>query len=329
MNLGLVFTRAFGSAKYFVKKNSDKIELYAGMGCVALGTGMLIKDSNKIATGINDIQARVRYIKEADSDPDGWEDKEERTKYVHETARMTATTMVKNCWKGVGLIAVGEVLQGLSHATVSRKYQIANTALVGTSAAFSNYRENVIKDQGAEKDEEYLTGSGTMVTVEQKQDGTVTTTETPLHQIGDSRIYIPHSFFLGDLKDFYLTSGNNGNVGRALDQLQRELSWANKKAMYEGYIFENDVRKQMESDLTVAGQAAGMFYENPDKSVNRLTLMSHGIEIGDPRLLEGKPEDLLLEFKVVTTKVDGTTSLSNIEDNILDRIETEAGWLKC
>lgn len=329
-------TRSLNKAVLFAKKNSDKIEFIAGSVCVTAGTVMLIHDAEKISDAQSEVMSRVQFIKDADNDPDGWEDKDERKRYVNETIKIAVTGYAKGCWKGVSLVAFGEFLQYLSHATLTKKYNVINTALAGTAAAFNNYRERVVKDQGEEKDYEYLTG-GTMVSVEQKADGTVTTTEVPLHKMGDARTYIPHSFFLGDVKNFYLTSGNNGNVARGIEDLVRGLHYINDTAKIRGFAFENNVRDTLDVPKTVAGQAAGFFYEDSDGSTNRLSLFAHGIEIGDPRLLDGKPEDILFEIKVVNTKKDGTTSVKSLDDNILDRITdvdpvsnvSKFGWVKC
>lgn len=329
-------TRTLNKALLFGKKNSDKIEFVVGNICVAAGTVFLIHDAEKISDVQVEVANRLDFIKDADNDPDGWENKEERKKYVSETIKIAVKGYTKGCWKGVSLVAFGEFLQYISHVTLTKKYNVVNTALAGTAAAFSNYRERVVKDQGKEKDYEYLTG-GSMVSVEQKPDGTVTTTEVPLHTMGDTRTYIPHSFFLGDVKNFYLTSGNNGNVARGIDDLLRALNTENNVAKIQGYIFENKARYAMNIPETVAGQAAGMFYEEPDGSTNRLSLFARGVEIGDPSLLEGKPEDVLFEFKVVNTSKDGRITVKPLEDNILDRIADvdsasgipKFGWFKC
>lgn len=329
-------TRSLNKAVLFAKKNSDKIEFITGSACVTAGTVMLIHDAEKISDAQSEVMSRVQFIKDADNDPDGWEDKDERKRYVNETIKIAVTGYAKGCWKGVSLVAFGEFLQYLSHATLTKKYNVVNTALAGTAAAFNSYRERVVKDQGAEKDYEYMTG-GSMVSVEQKPDGTVTTTEVPLHTMGDARTYIPHSFFLGDVKNFYLTSGNNGNVPRGIDDLLRALHTSNSILKATGFMFENKLRYACNVPETVAGQAAGLFYEEPDGSTNRVSLFARGVEIGDPRLLEGKPEDILFEIKVVNTKTDGTTTVRPIEDNILDRIADvdptsnmpKFGWLRC
>ena len=329
-------TRTLNRGLLFARKNSDKIEFIAGSACVTAGTIMLIHDAEKISDAQSEVMSRVQFIKDADNDPDGWEDKDERKRYVSETIKIAVKGYAKGCWKGVSLVAFGEFLQYLSHATLTKKYNVVNTALAGTAAAFNSYRERVVKDQGAEKDYEYMTG-GSMVSVEQKPDGTVTTTEIPLHKMGDARTYIPHSFFLGDVKNFYLTSGNNGNVARGIDDLLRALKTENNIAKIQGYIFENKARYAMDIPETVAGQAAGMFYEEPDGSTNRLSLFARGVEIGDPSLLEGKPEDILFEFKVVNTSKDGRITVKPLEDNILDRIADvdsasgipKFGWFKC
>lgn len=329
-------TRSLNKAVLFTKKNSDKIEFVIGNICVTAGTVVLIHDAEKISDVQLEVADRIQFIKDADNDPDGWEDKDERKRYVNETIKIAVTGYAKGCWKGVSLVALGQFLQWLSHATLNNKYNAVNTALAGTAAAFNTYRERVVKDQGEEKDYEYLTG-GSMVSVEQKPDGTVTTTEVPLHTMGDARTYIPHSFFLGDVKDFYLTSGNNGNVPRGIDDLLRALHNANSILKVTGFLFENRLRYDCYVPESVAGQAAGLFYEEPDGSTNRVSLFARGIEIGDPRLLDENPEDILFEIKVVNTKRDGTTTVKPLEDNILDRIADvdpasnipKFGWIRC
>lgn len=329
MSFGKSIMRAANIALLWTKANADTIMLVGGMASVGVGTGLLIKNADKIAEVKERAREDKEELKEVDADEAGWSEMDETRKhFILRTTKEHAIGYIKAAGPGVAFIAAGEVLQGLSHATLARRYQAVNTALAGTAAAFSNYRERVRKDQGPEKDYEYLTG-GSVVTVEMEKDGTVTTKEVPVHKIGDAqKVYIPHSFWIKDKKDFFDHYSDNGNINLAIDDIRRSISWSNEKLQADGYIFENQIREYCQLPKTMAGQSAGVFASD-DSIANPVRIdcvdVKTGISVFDDAIYDVSDDDdydILFEF--VVTKydpVDRHEIHEPLDANILTRMD--------
>ena len=194
-------------------------------------------------------------------DEAGWSEMDETRKhFIIRTTKEHAVGYIKAAGPGVAFIAAGEVLQGLSHATLARRYQAVNTALAGTAAAFSNYRERVRKDQGPEKDYEYLTG-GKVVTVEMEkrwnglQQKKFLFTRWEMHRrfifliVSGLKIKRISLITIPIMETLILPSMIF--VGRFRGQM--------KSLRQMVIFFENQIREYCQLPKTMAGQSAGVF----------------------------------------------------------------------
>lgn len=264
MNLMGSFGKIAGNAKHFWLKNNDKIEFVAGVIAVAAGTAVLIHDAEKIADAKNEVCCKLHYIHDIDESEGGWDEEwTTRGKEMADVAKTAVVEHTKATWKGVGLIAAGEVLQGISHATVTQKLTSVSASLAAVSTSFANYRKNVVEDQGIEKDNEYLVGP-TMKSVELKKDGTVVETTTPIHTDAVNR-YIPHSFFFDESNVNWQDSDQANN-----DFVNRIQTFLNQKLSVVQFMTENEIRDFFSAPRTKAGQAAGVRYVNPDGTLNHI-----------------------------------------------------------
>lgn len=303
MGIAQVAGKVIGKASYFWAKNNDKIEFIAGAALVAVGTGVLIHDAEKIADAKAEVESKLHYIHDVDDSEEGWvEEPVTRGKAMGEVAKTAVVEYTKACWKGVGMIAVGEVLQGVSHATITQKLTSVSASLATVSAGFANYRNNVIADQGAAKDVEYMSGP-VMKSVEMKSDGTTVETTIPVHKDATNR-YIPHSFFFDEGN---LNWTDDDSVNR--DTITRLETFINQKLSVSRWLTENDIRKFIQAPLTKAGQAAGVKYENKDGSLNHIQLRIMNPDVADKNYL------IVIEYS------DGRP----ISDNILD----DTDWDLC
>lgn len=291
-----------GSAAHFWAKNNDKIEFIAGAALVAIGTGVLIHDAEKIVDAKTEVEGKLRYIRDVDESEEGWKEEEiTRGKATGDAAKTAVVEYTKACWKGVGLVAAGEVLQTISHATVTEKLVSVSASLASVSAGFANYRKNVIEDQGEEKDYEYMVGP-MMKSVEMKQDGTVIETTIPVHPNATNR-YIPHSFFFDESNINWEDSDEANN-----EFISRIESFVNQKLSVVQYMTENDIRDFIKAPRTQAGQAAGVKYTNSDGTLNQIRFRKLNPD-SDKNYL------LIIEYS------DGRA----ISDNILD----DTDWEMC
>lgn len=294
---------------HWIAKNNDKIEFVAGVICVGLGTASLIKSSEKIAEVKRDISERNDFIKTVDKEENGWEEAGQRRRdYVAETVKEAVVGYTKAAGPGVVLIVGGEVLQGISHVTLTHKFSAVSASLAGVSAKFADYRKAVVADQGEEKDYEYMVGPS-MKTVEVKKDGTVIEKTTPINN-DNNRVYIPHSFFFDETNINY---ESNATANR--DFLETRLAYVNQALSVKRFMTENDIRKYFDAPLTIAGQAAGVRYENPDGTTNQVSI---GLELNNEAAQRFR-DGLEPSFLVIIQYSDGTP----ISDNILDDTDWE------
>lgn len=300
MGISQIAGKIIGNAAHFWAKNNDKIEFVAGVALVAVGTGVLIHDAEKISDAKAEVQSKINYIHDIDESEEGWAEEETtRGKAVADVAKTAVVEYTKATWKGVGLIAAGEVLQGVSHATVTQKLTSVSASLAAVSTSFANYRKNVVEDQGEEKDYEYLVGP-TMKSVELKKDGTVVETTTPIHT-DTTKCYIPHSFFF-DESNINWQDSDEANR----EFLRRVETFVNQKLSVRQFMTENEIRDMIGAPRTKAGQAAGVRYQNMDGTLNQI------------RLKKVNPESDK-NYLIVIEYSDG----KSISDNILDDTDWE------
>lgn len=300
MGISQIAGKIIGNAAHFWAKNNDKIEFVAGVALVAVGTGVLIHDAEKISDAKAEVQSKINYIHDIDESEEGWAEEETtRGKAVVDVAKTAVVEYTKAAWKGVGLIAAGEVLQGVSHATVTQKLTSVSASLAAVSTSFANYRKNVVEDQGEEKDYEYLVGP-TMKSVELKKDGTVVETTTPIHT-DTTKCYIPHSFFF-DESNINWQDSDEANR----EFLRRVETFVNQKLSVRQFMTENEIRDMIGAPRTKAGQAAGVRYQNMDGTLNQI------------RLKKVNPESDK-NYLIVIEYSDG----KSISDNILDDTDWE------
>lgn len=300
MGISQIAGKFIGNAAHFWAKNNDKIEFVAGVALVAVGTGVLIHDAEKISDAKAEVQSKINYIHDIDESEEGWAEEETtRGKAVADVAKTAVVEYTKAAWKGVGLIAAGEVLQGVSHATVTQKLTSVSASLAAVSTSFANYRKNVVEDQGEEKDYEYLVGP-TMKSVELKKDGTVVETTTPIHT-DTTKCYIPHSFFF-DESNINWQDSDEANR----EFLRRVETFVNQKLSVRQFMSENEIRDMIGAPRTKAGQAAGVRYQNMDGTLNQI------------RLKQVNPESDK-NYLIVIEYSDG----KSISDNILDDTDWE------
>ena len=162
-----------------------------------------------------------------------------------------------------------------------------------------------------------------------EKDGTVTTKEVPVHKMGDAqKVYIPHSFWIKDKKDFFDHYSDNGNINLAIDDIRRSISWSNEKLQADGYIFENQIREYCQLPKTMAGQSAGVFASD-DSIANPVRIdcvdVKTGISVFDDAIYDVSDDDdydILFEF--VVTKydpVDRHEIHEPLDANILTRMD--------
>lgn len=288
MNFGSI-TRSLGKAGLFIKKHADTIEIVAGGLCVIAGTVVLVKDAEKVA----DAKHKVEEAKfNGESKP--------------EIAKTAVVEYAKATWKGVGLTTAGLIFMGVSHASVHKQLEAVSATAAATAASFNSYRKNVVADQGEDKDLQYLTG-GVATEVEVKQDGTTVITTTPINNPDIKKNYIPHSIMFDEHNPNWQKGAQYNRI-----YLEQNLRYLNQRLATYGYLTENQIRETIGEEWTVAGQASGIMYNNPDGTTNQL---SFGIE-RDNEMAKAFREGSNPSFLIILQKANGDPIDNNIYDQV-------------
>ena len=303
--------RATKAAALFCKINAPTIELIGGISLVTVGTYKLISNSDKIADVKAQSELDKQSVKDIDESEDGWNGLEEsRTHYILKTKVNHAAGYTKACWKGVALIGGGVGLMVLSHATLKSRLVYVSSALATTSASFNKYRERVKADVGEEKDYEYLTGCSLKSVVTEK-DGKVIETTIPIYKDTDIE-YIPHSFFFDETNPNWSKNPEDNYMF-----LTQTLNYLNSRLGIELCLTENQIRDAFGAPRTIAGQASGAVYVNPDGTTNQISI---GLE-DESRVVKAFKDGKEPSFLVVLHYSDGKP----INDNLYDEFK-KLGW---
>lgn len=277
-------------------KNRAKIETIVGMGLVVVGTGVIVskaKQATEIANNIEDMQ---RDIRKRDA-VDDWCDKKERSASVRGTLKYAGVNYVKTYWLGFSCVAGGLTLIGISDITMSNEITAAWGLASAYAATLTNVKNRVVADQGEEKWQEYLLGPQ-FETVDVMPDGSVVQTTEPIHQQDG---FPPHCFFFDEAnpnweKDPYANR----------DFLENHQRWLNEKLRVEGFLFENDIRRDLGEPLVKSGWTSGIFAEDKDGNRNYLTFGLDAKNQAAQRFRDGIEPSILIQL--------------NVEDNILDQL---------
>lgn len=251
-------------AKWLIKKvgakiweNRSNIEFVTGNIAVAVGTGMIISKAEEATEVKREIEILKKEI-ELEDEADGWEGNE-RGKACFNVAKTAVCGYTKVYGPGIAVEAGGLVLMGISHVTDRKEIAAKSVALASLAAQFYNYRENVRKDLGDAKDEEYLLGKPEVVTDE---DG---------NQV-EEKLTIPDHAFLFDETNVNFEKEGFMN----LDFLTAHERWLNEKLWNEGLLWENDIRRDVGAPIDPNASAGDWGITAVDENGNR-NYISFGI----------------------------------------------------
>lgn len=295
-----------------VYKHRADIEFVAGLTLVGVGTGMLIKDANKISQAFWAHNHRMNEIEEFDKvdeeDPGaGWRDEKERKEFVRADIKYTVKDLAKTVGKDVTVIVAGEVLQGISHMSLNKQLANATILAANLSTAYANLKQRVIEDQGEDKLDEYLYGPVTGGPVAKKvvvdEKGNVTEETKLIYDTNKDVCLPPHCFFFDESSTKFSKSRG---VNR--DTVHNLQVWLDQRLGVEGFLFENDIRREFGIPIVECGWTSGIMAYDKDGNRNHL---SFGLE----RIREGSPEQRFLDGDEYVCLIR-----LNVEDDILSKL---------
>ena len=295
-------TRGCGKALLVAKKYAPEALLVVGgvaaVGCVVVAC----KETLELEPILDNHKKEMEEIEEnhkGETSEDNLKDKKKEKFNVTVNTCIEVTKLYLPA-AGLGVVAVGCVVS--SHNILYRRYLGMVAAYEAIDKAFKNYRQNVIADQGEEKDKQY---ARSVFTVGDKNDGVHIDSDADYAKFGCS----------GYARIFEEISSINWQDDACANYvfLKCVQSEANNILHARGYLFLNEVydmlgfRSQYGTKLqTYAGQIVGW---RDDK------LHTKFVDFGFSKNLDfisGKEPSVLLDF--------------NVDGNILDPM-TEDGEL--
>ena len=289
--------KAIGAVAY---KNRAKIETAVGIGLVAIGTGVIISKAKKAVEVSNRLEEINHEIRVKDAN-DEWESKKERSVARKELVKEAVVGYSKTYGLGITAVAGGIGLIIISDITMNKELAAVTTLAASYASTLSLVKDRVIADQGEEKWQEYLLGPQ-FTTVDVMPDGTVIQTTEPVDNPNRGANLPPHCFFFDEASPNW---EKDARMNR--DFLETHLRWLNDKLWAEGFLFENDIRRDLGVPIVKTGWTAGIFAEDKDGNRNWLTF---GLDAKNSRaqaFRDGIEPTILIQL--------------NVEDNIIEQIK--------
>lgn len=282
------------------QREKPTLMLTLGTGLIIGGVGVLIYKAADIAETNKKVADTKQEIKDTDADPAGWSEMDEtKFHYIVRNFTVISGDYMKNCGFGAACVAVGLGFAWKSHADM--KQTLSSLALTAALNAnkLTEYRKNVIADQGPEKDYEYYTGQGLKKKVTVDEDGTVTETTEPVN-VPDAT-YIPHSFIFDESNQNW-TKSPQAN----LKFVTQCITTINLKLHFQNEMFENEMRDVFDAPRTQVGQTAGAFSVGLDGYEKRVRM--------NPQAMQGLINGTDPSALIILEYEDGTP----LDDDILN-----------
>lgn len=293
--------RVLGAKAY---RNRSTIETVTGLLCFAVGTGIVMKNAKEAVRVSNELEDKFDDIRKKDA-TNAWVDKKERSKAVRGAVMHGVKGYTKAYWLGVTFELVGGTLVTISDITQAKELSATSALLATTSATLSAIKERVIADQGEEKWQEYLLGPQ-FETVDVLPDGTIVQTTNPVENPNADAGLPPHCFFFDESN---LNWEKEPRMNRKF--LEDHERWIDQRLEVEEFLFENDIRRDIDAPLVKTGWTSGIMKWRIDP-ITGDKVRNHfkfGLDAKNPRaqaFRDGIEPTILLQ--------------PNVEDNIIDQL---------
>ena len=271
MDVKNTITRAAGKGKLFVIKKSPELCV---VGTIIFGGLAVISAVKQTITGAGEILDKHLemmdkiYATETVTDDQG-NSEEYFILSEKDQKKAKAAAYMRTGWAFGKLYAKPAVLFGMSvactltgHGIMKKRNIALATTLATVRNAWDDYRGRVIKELGAEKDEHFLYD-----TVEEVKEEKVIDEETGKEKKVKKKVQTAtktsvYSKFFDEANPNHHKDDGNANY----KFIRAQLIYLRRKQIANGYLFLNDVYKQLGLPISIAGQSAGWIYDydNPE-----------------------------------------------------------------
>jgi hypothetical protein len=299
MNFMNIVKSTAGKVTFFTKQHSPEILLVAGIGGVIAGTALAcVASTTKVSDILDEHKGEMEEIKEelterVEAGEVSEDDKLPKDIQLQMVSRYkhTAEEMVKAYAPAAIVGGLGIACILTSYGIMRKRYLASLAAYTALDTAFKEYRQRVVEDQGAAKDREYRYGIKKVQ--EQKVVGKNKKGEDIVETVEVERADQPSMY--AKLFDANSSSwAGDPEVNRMTIQMVEK--WAQDMLDLRGYVFLNEVYRELDIPETEAGQIVGwkkgVTDDYVDFGINNTTTPAVF------NFVNGKLESILLDFNV-------------------------------
>lgn len=257
LEVGNKLKTVFAKTKLGFKKHSAEILIAGGVTGVVVSAVLACVATTKVGKHVNDAKEKIKVIhKKKESDSENYTKKE--------LGRELTCVYLKTGAKIIGLYAPAIILGGLSLTSIIASNNILKKRAAALAAAyatvdksFNDYRNRVIERFGSEVDKElrydiHKDKVTETVTDENRKDKKV---KKDVLKTGYDGVSDFARIFDGKNPNFMLDDDYNTFF---LSQIQRYM---NDKLIVQGYLYLNEVYRELGFEETKAGQVVGWIYD--------------------------------------------------------------------
>ena len=271
--LGEKGSQAIGKIGLTLTKTSPEILLGAGIAGVVTSAILTARATLKLDSTLDAMHEQLAKLNETYALSTDLADKEiiaEKAYTANDYKRDLFITYIGGSLRLVRLYMPAIVVGGLSIAAITGSHVILKNRNVALMAAYEAvdqsyrlYRSRVREELGEEKDLEFVTGASLKKVVKNKETGIKTAEIVPLNDLDDpSQDNLPKTaspYARWWTKD--TTEAWDRNSDYNLVYLRAAESMANMTLRTKGYVFLNDVYRQLGLPETQAGACVGWLFK--------------------------------------------------------------------
>lgn len=298
MSIKAKITSTVAKQVLLVKRESPVILFVAGVACVGTSTVLACRATLKVHNVMMHHDADMSNINDSLENP-------AMKTYVDRDAErdtqilriQTGVKLIKLYIPAVAVGLVGIAALGGSHYLLNKRNAALTAAYAGLDQSFREYRKRVAQEVGVDREREIHYEAQNAALHEKNKDGSVSTSRRKAPH--DSSIY---ARFFDQLNPNWEPIAEYNKVF-----LHANQTWATNRLNARGYLFLNEVYRQLGMEESRAGQCVGWVLSDDGTSDN---FCDFGIFDGGSRELRafvnGEEGSILLDF--------------NVAGNILDRV---------
>lgn len=308
-------TRTIGKAKLGMIKHSPEILLATGLISGAATIFFAAKGTLKAGAVVDQHNKKIETIHQA-------QEVAADDEYSERDAQLdTVRAYTQTAWEMFKIYAPAIIFGSVSLTCILASHGIMrkrNVALAATLAtvrtAFDDYRGRVIRDLGEEKDRHFLYD-----TVEETREHTVEDPETGKKKKVKEKVQVPTKSSV--YSRFYDEANPNWEKDGSANYffIRSKMLYLQNKLIRDGYLFLNEVYKELGLPVTVAGQSAGWIYDFDNRSNTMIFFegfdneeINNSAAVRD--LMNGYERNILLDF--VNIKDDILTDLPRVNPEV-------------